>query len=149
MKFISTRAKNPTEVTSAYAIKRGLAEDGGLYMPNSIPKLTADEIEELAKCSYPERAAGILSKFLTDYGYDELLLDAEAAYSKDKFGSSPAPVTELSENEYMLELWHGPTCAFKDMALQIMPRLLSRALKKTDEKRTALILVATCLAASK
>ena len=143
MKFISTRAKNPTEVTSAYAIKRGLAEDGGLYMPNSIPKLTADEIEELAKCSYPERAAEILSKFLTDYGYDELLLDAEAAYSKDKFGSSPAPVTELSENEYMLELWHGPTCAFKDMALQIMPRLFSRALKKCDEQRCALILVAT------
>lgn len=143
MKYISTRNKYGERVDSAYAIKTGLAGDGGLYMPESIPALTAEEICELAALPYTERAARILSKFLTDYTYEELLADASDAYSEDKFGAEPAPVTDLGDGMYMLELWHGPTCAFKDMALQIMPRLFVRALRKCDEKRTALILVAT------
>ncbi|MBQ7333692.1 MAG: threonine synthase, partial [Clostridia bacterium] len=85
----------------------------------------------------------ILSKFLTDYSYCELLEDAKGAYAEEKFGSEPAPITKLDDNCYMLELWHGPTCAFKDMALQIMPRLFTRALKKCGEDKCALILVAT------
>ncbi len=143
MNFISTRGKDNAGVSSAYAIKTGLASDGGLYMPESIPTLSESDITELISDSYEVRAAKILSRFLTDYTYDELLSDSKAAYSKEKFGDSPAPVSHLSGNMYMLELWHGPTCAFKDMALQIMPRLFTRALKKCGEERTALILVAT------
>ena len=105
--------------------------------------LTQDEIVSLCSLSYPERAAKILSAFLTDYTYDELLEDCKAAYTEDSFVGGAAPLTNIEDNIYTLELWHGPTAAFKDMALQIMPRLLSRALKKTDEKNTALILVAT------
>ena len=143
MKYISTRGANKEGVSSAYAIKTGLASDGGLFMPEKIPAIDLNFIKELSSLSYQERAAKILSLFLTDYTYEELLSDAEAAYAADKFVPSPAPITNLSNEKYMLELWHGPTCAFKDMALQIMPRLFSRALTKTGENRTALILVAT------
>ncbi len=143
MNYTSTRGLIKESVSSAYAIKTGLAKDGGLYMPESIPSITEAELQRLAELSYPERAATILSMFLTDYTYDELLIDAEAAYSEEKFGKAAAPVTKLDENSYMLELWHGPTCAFKDMALQIMPRLFTRALKKCGEEKCALILVAT------
>ena len=143
MKYISTRGAHSEGVSSAYAIKTGLASDGGLFMPEKIPTIDIEYIKELANLSYPERAAKVLSLFLTDYTYDELYADAKAAYSKDKFIPSPAPITKLSGGKYMLELWHGPTSAFKDMALQIMPRLFTRALRKCGEERTALILVAT------
>ena len=118
-------------------------EDGGLFVPETIPTITIDEIKSLIPDSYAQRTAFVLSKFLTDYTYEELLIAANEAYAKEKFSPSPAPVVSLNEKQKILELWHGPTCAFKDMALQIMPRLLSMALKKTGEKRTALILVAT------
>ena len=143
MNYISTRGIEKESVSSAYAIKTGLCSDGGLYMPESIPTLTHEDIISLSKMSYVERAANILSRFLTDYTYEELLADASAAYSEAKFGIRPAPLTNLGGGVHMLELWHGPTAAFKDMALQIMPRLFVRALRKCDEKRTALILVAT------
>lgn len=142
MNYISTRGYSENNVTAAMAIKRGLAPDGGLYMPESMPKFTAEFIKSLLPLSYAERAAAVLSAFLTDYEKDELLEDAALAYAESKFGASPAPVSAL-KNMYILELWHGPTCAFKDMALQLMPRLFSRALKKCGEERTALILVAT------
>ncbi len=143
MRYISTRGAHPEGVSSAYAIKTGLASDGGLFMPEAIPSLGLEYIKELSALSYPERAARVLSLFLTDYSCDELLSDARAAYSEDKFVPSPAPISKLSGGRYMLELWHGPTCAFKDMALQLMPRLFTRALKKCGEEREALILVAT------
>ena len=143
MNYISTRGAHSDGVSSAYAIKMGLAKDGGLFMPETIPSVTTEFISQLAELSYPERAAKILSLFLTDYSYDELLKDASEAYSSDRFTPSPAPITELSGGKYMLELWHGPTSAFKDMALQLMPRLFVRALGKCGEERTALILVAT------
>ncbi len=143
MNYVSTRDGKKVGVSSAYAIKTGLASDGGLFMPESIPEITEDEVRSLIDKSYPERAAFILSKFLTDYTYDELLADADAAYAEEKFGPSAAPVTKLDDGKYMLELWHGPTSAFKDMALQIMPRLFTRALKKCGEDKCALILVAT------
>ncbi len=143
MNFISTRGVFSGEVSAAYAIKSGLAPDGGLYMPTNIPALNEGELKSLIDLTYPERAAKIIGKFLTDYTEDELLCDASAAYSSEKFGAHPAPVSKIDGESYMLELWHGPTCAFKDMALQIMPRLFVRALEKTGEKRTALILVAT------
>ena len=143
MNYVSTRGKETQPKSAAYAIKTGLACDGGLFMPENIPSLTLSEIEDLANKSYPERCADILSRFLTDYSYEELLEDSSIAYAKEKFSDGAAPVTSLGDNTYMLELWHGPTSAFKDMALQIMPRLFTRALKKCGEERTALILVAT------
>lgn len=145
MNYISTRNANTTfeSVSAACAIKRGLSSNGGLFMPSRIPALNDGEIGKIAKMSYPERAAYVLSKYLTDYTYEELLEDACAAYSEQRFPGGAAPVVKVKDGIYTLELWHGPTCAFKDMALQIMPRLLSRALKKTAEKNTALILVAT------
>ena len=111
-------------------------------MPENIPALTQGEIEAFRTLSYPERAAKILSKFLEDYSEQELLEYSRAAYG-EQFVGGAAPVVAIDSNLKVLELWHGPTCAFKDMALQIMPRLLSGALEKTGEKRQALILVAT------
>jgi len=143
MNYTSTRGKSGEVLSAAQIIKQGLASDGGLFIPEEIPSLTETEIEELCKKSYPERAATILSKFLSDYTYDELLADCKQAYCESSFPGGAAPVVKAKDGIYSLELWHGPTAAFKDMALQIMPRLLSRALVKTGEKRTALILVAT------
>ena len=142
MNYISTRGNGGT-VTAAGAIKQGLANDGGLFMPESIPALTREDIDALAKLPYPERAATVLSKFLSDYTYEELLSDCSEAYGEARFPGGAAPISALGDRLRILELWHGPTAAFKDMALQIMPRLFVRALRKTDEKRTALILVAT------
>ena len=143
MFYKSTRSNQKATATAAEVIKQGLAEDGGLFVPESIPTLTLDEIKALCAESYPVRAATILSKFLTDYTYEELLADCKEAYNETSFVGGAAPLVNIHDQFESLELWHGPTAAFKDMALQIMPRLLSRALKKTGEDRTALILVAT------
>ena len=143
MLFKSTRSTQKATESAAQVIKLGLANDGGLFVPESIPALSHEEISALCKESYPVRAAKILSKFLGDYTYEELLEDCEKAYSEASFVGGAAPMVNIHDNLESLELWHGPTAAFKDMALQIMPRLLSRALVKTGEKRTALILVAT------
>ena len=143
MFYKSTRSNEKARNTAAQVIKQGLADDGGLFVPESIPSLTAKELEEMCKDSYPVRAARILSKFLTDYTYEELLADCTAAYDEKSFVGGAAPLRNIHDKFECLELWHGPTAAFKDMALQTMPRLLSRALVKTGEERTALILVAT------
>ena len=143
MNYRSTRTRNGEAVSAAFAIKNGIAPDGGLYMPETIPTLSKDDITALAAMSYPERAARILSLYLSDYTEAELLEDCRIAYGEDRFPGGATPIHDIDGRIFSLELWHGPTCAFKDMALQIMPRLLSRALKKTGETRTALILVAT------
>ena len=141
MKYISTRGGIET-LSSAQAIKKGIANNGGLFVPDHIPLLTDSLFDRLVKMDYAERAAEILSLYLTDYDKAELLSDCRKAY-KNFDTENPAPTVKLGGNKYMLELFHGPTCAFKDMALQIMPRLLSRALKMTGERKTAYILVAT------
>ena len=143
MLYQSTRDASHKKYSAAEVIKMGLAPDGGLFIPESIPALTTEEIAALCGDSYPVRAAKILGKFLTDYTYEELLSDCEAAYAESSFPGGAAPLVHVHDNVYSLELWHGPTAAFKDMALQIMPRLLSRAIVKTGETRDALILVAT------
>lgn len=143
MRYQSTRDTEGKKYSSAQVIKQGIAPDGGLFVPDEIPTLSEQDILSLCPLSYPERAAKILSLFLPDYTYDELLSDCRQAYSCDKFVGGTAELKYIHDNIYSLELWHGPTAAFKDMALQIMPRLLSRALKKTNETHDALILVAT------
>ena len=146
MKYCSTRDTEQKNVcTSAQAIKQGLASDGGLFVPLELPVLTEEFLQSLAGASYDVRAAKILKLFLDDYTEKELLEDCAAAYREQSFPGGAAPLVKVDDfsHTYSLELWHGPTAAFKDMALQIMPRLLSRALQKTGEDRTALILVAT------
>ena len=143
MMFFSTRDSEKKLFKASEVIKNGLASDEGLFVPDSIPSVSLNEISKLSNMSYAERAATILSMYLSDYTYEELLEDATNAYCEASFPEGAAPLKKVTDNVYSLELWKGPTAAFKDMALQIMPRLLSRALTKTGEKNTALILVAT------
>jgi len=143
MRYESTRGDCP-QVSSAEAIKAGLAPDGGLYVPERMPRLTGEERNRLAGLDYPARAAELLGRFLPDYTPDELRRSTGAAYSKEKF-SPPAitPLHRLDDSVSFLELWHGPTAAFKDIALQLLPHLLTGAVAKTGDKCEIVILVAT------
>ena len=141
MDYFSTRGE-AVHVSSATAILKGLASDGGLFVPDSFPHLTIGEIEALVPLSYEERAVRILRLFLTDYTEDELRGCVERAYGRTFDDVRRAPVRTVGDLE-VLELWHGPTSAFKDMALQLLPQLMSTARKKTGEQDTILILVAT------
>ncbi len=145
MNYVSTRdtSKDKLSYTSAEAIKLGLAFDGGLFIPCEIPAISLNDIGALKDLSYTDRAKKILSLFLTDYTDEELEQCCSEAYCDDSFKGGAAPIYKINDSLYSLELWHGPTCAFKDMALQIMPKLLSKALVKTNETRKTLILVAT------
>lgn len=143
MQYRSTR-NSQLNVASAMAIKTGLSPEGGLFLPESVPQLTIKEIGELTNMSYQERAINILSRFLTDFTLDEVIRCVNSAYTREKFETDAiAPVYKLNDQAYFLELWHGPTCAFKDMALQILPHLLSTSIKKTGETKEVVILVAT------
>ena len=143
MLYNSTR-NNDLRYTSAQAIKQGLSEEGGLFVPECFPKVSIDEIDSLKGKKYVEIAKFVLSKYLTDFTDEELDKCILSAYTNDKFGSDEiAPLYELKSNVQFLELWHGPTCAFKDMALQILPHLLTTSAKKTGENNLITILVAT------
>ncbi len=143
MRYSSTRNGEKT-CTSAQAIVQGLAEDGGLFTPVTIPKLPQDALDQLTTMSYQQRAAYVMGLFLEDFSHQELMDYAIAAYGPDRFDTpAVAPVRTLDDNTHCLELWHGPTCAFKDMALQMLPHLLTASLKKTEEEKTVCILVAT------
>ena len=143
MNYISTRGNNQ-KMTSAQAIIAGLADDGGLFVPDELPQVDMEFIKGLTKLSYQERAARVLGCFLTDYTDEEIKGCVERAYGGGKFDDAAvAPLNIMEDDVSVLELWHGPTSAFKDMALQLLPQLLSTALKKTGEKNQVLILVAT------
>ena len=142
LKYSSTRGGG-AKVASAEAIIQGLAADGGLFVPEEMPAVDLDFIAEFSRLSYEERAARILGLFLTDYTAEELAGCISRAYGGGKFDDVRiAPVRTLKDFP-ILELWHGPTSAFKDMALQLLPQLLQTALKKTGERAEILILVAT------
>ena len=142
MNYISTRGNNQ-KMTSAQAIIAGLADDGGLFVPDELPQVDMEFIKGLTKLSYQERAARVLGCFLTDYTDEEIKGCVERAYGGGKFDDAAVAPLNIMEDVSVLELWHGPTSAFKDMALQLLPQLLSTALKKTGEKNQVLILVAT------
>ena len=143
MKYYSTRDKY-LRMDSAEAVKMGLSRDGGLLTPEAIPQIDRAFLESLVNQRYQTRAARVMGLYLTDYTEEELLTFAENAYGPDKFDTEAvAPVRTLDGATHCLELWHGPTSAFKDMALQMLPQLLSAALRKTGEGKTACILVAT------
>ena len=143
MKYYSTRDCS-LRYESAEAIKMGLSRDGGLLTPVEIPQIDEAFLNELVNVRYQERTARVMGLFLTDYSAEELLRFAENAYGPEKFDTAAvAPVRTVDDKTHCLELWHGPTSAFKDMALQMLPQLLSSALGKTGEEKTVCILVAT------
>lgn len=131
MLFVSTRGQ-VEKVSSAHAIKEGLAGDGGLFVPQSFPYLSQETILGMHALPYEQCAAKILGCFLTDYSAEELAECTAAAYSSEKFGEDPAPLRKVAERTDVLELWHGPTMAFKDIALQILPHLMTKAQEKQD-----------------
>lgn len=142
MKYYSTR-DNSRKVSAAQAIVQGLAPDGGLFIPETIPAVTPNDIKRLCKLDYQERAVFIMGKYLEEFSEDELRGFVKEAYAENYDSAAIAPTMFLNDDTGVLELWHGPTCAFKDMALQMLPRLLVASLGKLGEKRKVCILVAT------
>lgn len=143
MFYTSTRDNN-VKVTASKAITDGISPDGGLYIPESIPRLSVDELKNLCEVGYKKRAEKILGLYLTDFTAEELSYCVEGAYRDGKFDSEfVAPVVKLHDNVSILELFKGPTCAFKDMALQILPYLLTVSAKKNIKDKEIVILVAT------
>ena len=142
MNYTSTRDSS-VKVSAAYAIATGISPDGGLYVPENIPELTYDELLAMTKAGYKERAVSVLGKYLTDFTEEELRKCVDGAYTGKFGGEDIAPVVDIADNRFVLELWHGPTCAFKDMALQLLPHLLTRSVKKTCDGKEIVILVAT------
>lgn len=140
MAYVSTRGGEA--ISASAAILRGISSNGGLYVPQTLPVLTKEEILSLANVFYPERAARVLSLVLDDFSEEELLSYAKKAYSTFETAHA-APVKELGGKVHVLELFHGPTLAFKDMALQMLPYLLTAAAKKQGETREISILTAT------
>ena len=143
MNYLSTRNRD-LRMSAPQAIAKGLAPDGGLLTPAVLPRLPASAVETMKEMSYQQRVVYIMNSFLEGFSGSELTTYASEAYGGGRFSHEDvAPVYKLDDNTYCLELWHGPTCAFKDMALQMLPYLLTASLEKNDEKKTACILVAT------
>ena len=143
MYYVSTRNKQD-RCTAAQAIARGLAADGGLMTPEVFPKLSPNGLNTMRDMSYQQRAVFVMNSYLDDFTSSELTSFASKAYGGAKFDvPEVAPVRQVDDKTYCLELWHGPTCAFKDMALQMLPHLLTASMQKNGEEKTVCILVAT------
>lgn len=142
--FYNSTRNNNVRVSSAEAITQGISSEGGLFVPESIPELSLDEIKAVGDMTYADRAAFVFSKFLTDFTDAEIHYCTDNAYNIKNFETeSIAELAHLFDGTYMLELWHGPTCAFKDMALQILPYFLTTSAKKINLDKKIVILVAT------
>ena len=145
MIYESTRNRK-TKVSASEAIVKGISDEGGLFVPDSLPYYKKETISKMVKADYMGIAKIILSDFLSDFTEEEIDDSLNNAYLKGNFeNDSPAPVyMNLKNNEiFILELFHGPTCAFKDIALQLLPQLLTKSLRKTCPDKKAVILVAT------
>ena len=138
MNYNSTR-NAALQVTAAQAIAQGISEEGGLFVPQSFPQV---DVKAICALDYPEMAAAIVGQYLTDYSQEFLQEAAKATYGA-AFGGKAGYLAPVSDEVYSLELWHGPTCAFKDYALQLMPKLLVEAKKNLGRTEKTLILVAT------
>ena len=142
MSFFSSRGG--ACATASQAILWGLAPDGGLYVPSMFPNISAERMATLIDGTYQEQAARILRIFLEDYTIAEINEAVNDAYNENNFDHPDiAPLHMLSNDTYVLELFHGSTLAFKDIALKLLPHLVVTAAKKNNEKRTISILVAT------
>ncbi len=139
MDFISTRNK-ANVVNGATAVVEGLSKEGGLFVPALFPVIKEDELSLMKEMSYPERAAFIIGKYLPELS-DMLGEYTEKAYSR--FDGDAAPLVKIDDNLFVLELWHGPTHAFKDVALTLLPYLLVGSKKLLKKEERTLILVAT------
>ena len=139
MQYTSTR-DDSLRVSASEAILRGLAPDGGLFVPVEFPQVNPAEFYGL---TYPQTAEKILRLFLTDYDPDFLKSAVEETYGTDRFSGKAGFLARVEDRLWSLELWHGPTCAFKDYALQLMPKLLVEAKKNLGDTGTTKILVAT------
>ena len=138
--FRSTRNAD-NKVTASQAILKGLAEDGGLFVPEQLPKLDVP-VEALADMSYHETAYAVMKQFLTDYTEEELKECISRAYD-EKFDTQEIAPLKKADGRFYLELFHGATIAFKDMALSILPYLMTTAARKNHEKHEIVILTAT------
>lgn len=141
MKYSSTRDTN-LSLTAAETIARGLSREGGLFVPESVPQIGPEFLRNLCSMTYAERSAAVMKLYLSDFSEEELADYTRAAYANFTTESA-APLHRLDGKTSFMELWHGPTCAFKDIALQILPYLLTASLKKTGETKKVCILVAT------
>ncbi len=142
MQYSSTR-DHQIRVSAAQAIARGISPEGGLFVPTELPTVDAAFLQELLPLSYAERAKRILPLFLTEFSAEEIAACADSAYGTQFDTPAIAPLHSLDDGVHMLELWHGPTCAFKDMALQILPHFMRTAVQKTTPGEQIVILVAT------
>ncbi len=142
MIYNSTRCRS-VSVEAARAINDGISKDGGLFVPSEIPVITNEFIQSIKELDYIGRAKKLLPLYLTDFTADEIDACVTGAYSGNFDDGIPAPLSDMSDGSYILELWHGPTCAFKDMALQILPHLLTRSAVKVGDGKRTVILVAT------
>ncbi len=141
MNFISTRGGE--KATGAQAIVQGLALDGGLFVPEKLPKVTKEEFAAMAEMSYPERTAFILGKFFgEELGHEFLKEACEKAYSTFT-SSDPVPMVKIDDGFYILELYHGPTCSYKDTSLTVLPYLLQKSRELLGVKEDILLLSAT------
>lgn len=138
--YSSTR-NGDKKFTASQAILKGLADDGGLFVPESIPALDVT-LDELAKMSYQETAYAVMKQFLTDFTEEELKNCINKAYDSKFDTEEIAPLVQ-ADGAYYLELFHGPTIAFKDMALSILPHLLITSARKNNVKNDIVILTAT------
>ena len=130
--------------SAAEVIKMGIAPDGGLFAPREIPRITLKQLQVMSSLSYQERAKVVLKLFLTDYSEEEIDCCVSSAYNAASFDDpAVAPLHRLGDCLFVQELWHGPTSAFKDMALQILPYFLTKAAQKTGDTAAIVVLVAT------
>lgn len=141
MRYISTRDKNHS-VLSYQAIIDGISPDGGLYVPDQLPRFSNEDLKRLVAMGYQDKAVFILKTFLPEFSDDELSQCAAKSISRFE-DNIVAPLIKLDDSVYVLELWHGPTCAFKDVALTLLPELMQKSKQKADIKENILILTAT------
>ncbi len=142
MLYTSTRNSSLSNEASKCFVQ-GISEEGGLFVPKEFPCVTVDELGKMVEMSYSERAFTVLSRYLTDFSADELKDCIASAYGTKFDENGVAPLHFIDKNTAVMELYHGPTLAFKDVALQILPHFLKYAKKKQNEDAKVLILVAT------
>ena len=142
MYYSSTR-NNSIKIESSQAILTGISKEGGLFVPCEFPQISLDTLNKMAKLSYRARAEIVLGSFLTDFTDEKISQMVSSAYGDNFDTENPAPLYKLDDSTFVQELWHGPTCAFKDMALQLLPHLLSASIEMHSPDKEIVILVAT------
>lgn len=142
MDYRSTRGSIKNTLNSSAAIIQGLAPDGGLFVPVNFPKVHMP-VEKLSKLSYQDLAKMVIGWFFNDFSDNQISTAVDSAYSDQWDQAAIAPLSDQHANNYYLELFHGPTLAFKDIALQLLPRMMTRAVQINKVDKDIIILTAT------